>query len=77
MHMPHVDRNRWKDRRAELDLDLRYAAGQLKINPRTLQNIETTAGYPVGLRVIHRASRLYRLPVAELLAQDPAEQVAS
>ncbi|MGH3888368.1 MAG: helix-turn-helix transcriptional regulator [Pseudonocardiaceae bacterium] len=70
--MPAVDRYRWKDRRAELDIDTEAAAEELGISKRTLQNIETTAGYPVKLRVIYRAARLYRCSATWLRGGDDA-----
>lgn len=59
--MPEVDGYRWKDRRAQLDISTDDAATELGIHRRTLQNIETTTGYPVKLEVIYRASRLYQV----------------
>lgn len=57
--MPTVPRARWADRRNQLDIDQSTAADPLGINKRTLQNIETVAGYFVSDRVIYRAARLY------------------
>lgn len=68
--MPTVDGNRWKNRRAELDIPVEAAASTLRIEKRTLQNIETTAGYYASLEVIYRASRLYRCSVEWLQGKD-------
>jgi DNA-binding XRE family transcriptional regulator len=70
--MPAVDGYRWKDRRAQLDITTETAADELGIHKRTLQNIETTAGYPVKLEVIYRASRLYNVSAAWLRGDDDA-----
>jgi DNA-binding XRE family transcriptional regulator len=68
--MPEVAGDRWKDRRAELDIPQERAATELGIEKRTLQNIETTSGYRVSLEVIHRAARLYRCTKAWLRGGD-------
>lgn len=70
--MPAVDGYRWKDRRAQLDIATDAAADKLGIKKRTLQNIETTTGYPVRLEVIYRASRLYRCSAAWLRGEGDA-----
>jgi transcriptional regulator with XRE-family HTH domain len=51
-------------------MDQGTAAEALGINKRTLQNIETTTGFYVSLRVIHRAARLYEVPAAWLQGKD-------
>lgn len=70
--MPAVDGYRWKDRRAQLDITTDEAAPELGIHRRTLQNIETTAGYPVKLEVIYRAARLYECSADWLRGGDEA-----
>jgi DNA-binding XRE family transcriptional regulator len=70
--MPEVAGDRWKDRRAELDIPQERAAVLLGVEKRTLQNIETTSGYRVSLEVIHRAARLYRCSNTWLRGGDDA-----
>jgi hypothetical protein len=51
------------------------SAAELRISKRTLQNLETVAGYFVSDRVIYRAARLYRCSVEWLKGEtdEPGE----
>lgn len=75
--MPNVPGHRWKDRRAELDIDQGSAAKDLRISKRTLQNIETNPRQGVSLEVIFRASRLYEVHASWLRGNDEPAAEAS
>jgi DNA-binding XRE family transcriptional regulator len=57
----------WQRGRAELDLTSVQAAALLRISGGALRAIECGSNKAVSLRLAYRASRLYRIPVDDLL----------
>lgn len=65
--MPHVDTDRLRDRRDELDLSNTELARRLDISEGYLRNILCGVNTP-GRRVVYRLSRTLDLPVSAIEA---------
>jgi DNA-binding XRE family transcriptional regulator len=68
--MPEPNRKVWQRCRAQLDLTSVQAAALLRISGGALRAIECGSNTTVSLRLAFRASRLYSMPVDDLLIAD-------